>query len=520
MSLPWRKQLEYRLLRWQARFESSAFDRTAPWVMALILGVVLLLLALARSRELSEEAGLAGAMQTVWLIGGDFTPDASVLAHNYLFEQAGFLIYPVALLASIFPTAITLLVIQSAALALGIVPVWRLARDVVNLRVGTTFALVLVYSTYSAVHTVNIAGFHLEVLALPALIAAVLFGLKGQWVRYSVMVCIVLSARADLGLAIAGLGVLWWIEGRRRAAYLTAIVGLGWAALAILVIQPAYAGGDFPHVEAFSTYGSGNPFSVLWGIVTSPATFLRELFSEANFFTVVSLLAPVLFLPVVAPRYLLPAVPLYALYLVANVPEGSLLEAGQVIPITAFIFVALIFGIAKTGRVIVQKANVDRRLISALVLTAGVFFVRDSVTSPYEQPWLWGRQDGADEARIDAADMIPEEAAAVVRAAPKVLPLLTERVGLFELQLPNDQEPFDVVLADEAAAGVNWIVFDREELPDWDNLKVDQFCFRLAGQGWVPVKRSNGIRLYTFASEAERLGMAVAYADEDETAIC
>lgn len=518
MTLPWRKRLEYRLLRWQARLEGTAFNRTGPWIFSVLLFVLLLLIALARSRELSEEASLAGAMQTVWLIGDWFTPDSSLLSHNYLFEQAGYLIYPVALAARVFPTAITLLVIQSAALALAIVPLWRLARDVVNLRVGTTIAIVVAYGAYSAIHAINIAGFHLEALALPAIIAAILNGKRERWVRYWIMIAIVLSARADLGIAIAGLGVLWWIDGRRRVGYATALAGIGWATLAILVLQPAYAGGDFPHVEAFAAYGGDNPFSVLWGIITSPVTFTQELFSQANFLTLVSLLAPVLFLPVVAPRYLLPAVPLYSLYLVADVPEGTLNEAGQFVPITAFVFVALTFGIAKTGRVIVQKVNIDRRLISALVFTAAVFFARDAVTSPYEEPWAWGRQDAVDQARFDAADLIPEDA--VVRAAPKVLPLITERVGLFGLDLPVDPaiEGFDV--ANAAALDVNWIVFDRSEINEtWSDQERRvfplAFCTELARSGWLPVARDAGVEVYTFETIAESLGLDAAPSSEE-----
>ncbi len=519
MSLPWRKRMEYRLLRWQARFEGAVFNRTAPWFMALGMFVLLLLLALARSRELSEERTLAGAMQAVWLIGDGFTPDASLLSHNYLFEQAGFLIYPVAGLTSIFPTAITLLVVQSAALALGVVPLWKIARNIANLRVGTTMAIVIAYGAFSAIHALNLAGFHLEVLALPCLLAAVYSGLCDRWIRYGIFVALVLAARADLGVAIAGLGGFWWLEGRRRAGWITAVAGLAWFIVAILVIQPSYAGGDYPHVEAFGAYGGDNPFSVVWGMITSPVDFLQELFSRANFQTLVSLLAPVLFLPAVAPRYLLPAVPLYSLYLVADVPDDTLTESGQLVPITAFVFVALVFGIAKTGRVVVQKVNVDRRLVTALVFTASVFFVRDAISSPYAEPWLWGRQDAIDEARFDAADLIPDEA--VVRAAPKVLPLITERIGLFNLAVVNDADADAVALADTAAEGVNWIVFDGSEVTEWDDLRVQRFCGQLLLKGWVPVfrgrddRRGREVAVYTFESEAERLELATAARTED-----
>ena len=481
--------------------------------------ILLLLLGLARSRELSEESSLAGAMQTVWLIGDGFVPKSTLLSHNYLFEQAGYLIYPVALLAKIFPTAITLLVVQSGALAIGVVPLWRLARNIVKLRIGSTIAIVIAYGAYSAIHAVNLAGFHLEALALPALLAAVYNGMRGTLVRYWVFVVIVLSARADLGLAIAGLGILWWVDGRRRLGYATFAVGFGWAAAAILIIQPAYAGGDYPHVEAFAAYGGHDPFRVLWGMITSPIDFTQELFSEANFRTIVRLLAPVLFLPVGAPRYLLPAIPLYCLYLVADVPEGALEEAGQNIPITAFIFVALVFGLAKTGRVVVEKVNVDRRVIGALVFTAAVFFAADAVTSPYEKPWSWGSRDAVDEARLEVREMIPIDG--VVRAAPKVLPLLTERVGLFELDLPDARSGEAADLADSASEGVNWIVFDQSEVPSWVGTQgIPAFCQTLALAGWVPVARDDGVFTYTFADQAEQLGLDIAYRDEEQTAIC
>lgn len=510
MSLPWRKRFDNRVLRWQARFEGIAFDRTAPWLMSAGLWAVLALLALARSRELSEETALAQVMQTVWLIGEGFKPDASLLGGNYLAEQAGFLIYPVALLAKIFPDAITLLIIQSGALALGIVPLWRLARNVAHLRVGSTVAIAITYGIYSAIHTLNLSGFRLEVFALPALIAAVHAGYRERWFRYALWVGIVLAARADLGFAVAGLGVLWFLEGRRRLGWITFGVGFGYTLLALLVIQPAFSGGQYPHVDDFSAYGGDDPFSALWGIVTSPVLFLRELFSETNFARLVSLLAPVLFLPVVAPRYLLPAVPLYTLYLVADVPEDDLLEAGQAVPITAFIFVALVFALARTGRVIVQKVNVDRRVIGALIFTSAVFFAADSVTSPYEDPWAWGRRDVVDAARLDAAELIPEDA--VVRATPKVLPLLTERVGLLEFDPPED----NTTVHREAVERVNWLVFDRAEAPTWTALEALSFCQGVLGLGWIQVFNAEQVHVYTTQAEAARVGLdPVVLLDED-----
>ena len=504
MTLHWRKRLEYRLLKWQARFESAAFDRFFPWFCVVILWTIFALLALARSRELNQDAGLAAIMQSVWLIGEGFTPDASLLGQNYLSLQGGYLIYPIAALTKLFPTAITLIVIQAGALALSVVPLWRMSRNIAHLRTGASTAIIIVYGLYSAVHAVNIAGFYLESLALPLLLSAVYSGFAEKTWRYWLLIAIALLTRADLGLAIAGLGGFWLLEGKKKIAFQTVSLGLAWSTIFILGIQPLYNSGHYPHVEAFSDYGSGNPFSVVWGIIINPLVFISELFSEANFLVAVSLLAPVLFLPVVAPRYLVPALPLFAIYLAADVQKGELAEASQTIPISAFIFVALVFALAKTGSIIVQRVNVDRAIIGALLFTSVVFFTANSVTSPYEEPWSWGRQNPVDIARLELAELVPEDA--VVRASEKMLPLLSERIALLEFSPPSE---YDDRLGGDAVRNVNWFIFDRSEVPaGWIGVDILDFQADIrVGQRFVQVYSNAGIEAYVTPAEAERQGL-------------
>ena len=105
------------------------------------------------------------------MIGEGYAPESTLLGQNYLAGQGGFLIYPIAMLTTILPTAITLIVLQSAALAFAIVPIWRLSRDVADLRTGTSTVIVAVYGSYSAIHSLNLAGFRLETFAIPALLS-------------------------------------------------------------------------------------------------------------------------------------------------------------------------------------------------------------------------------------------------------------------------------------------------------------------------------------------------------------
>ena len=504
MAISWRKRLEYRLLRWQARFESAVFDRTFPWIAGSVVWIIFILLALAKSRELSQTSDLAAVMQSVWLIGEGYTPESSLLGQNYLASQGGFLIYPVALLTAIFPTAITLIVIQSAALSFAIIPIWRLSRDVADLRAGTSSVVVAIYGSYSAIHSLNLSGFRLETFAVPAMLSFVLCAYTNKKYKYWFMAALALLSRADLGLLIAGFGILWILEGKKRLGYQTIALGMAWSTIFILGIQPLYNGGVYPHLEAFAQYGSGNPFDVLWGILINPLTFINELFSEPNFQVAVALLAPLLFLPMVAPRYLLPALPLFALYLTADVPTNELTESGQRVPVIVCMFIALVFALRKTGRIIVQRVNVDRTVIGALLITASVFFVSNSVASPYEDPWEWGRRQPVAQARRAVAELIPEEA--VVRAAPKLLPLLTERVALWEFQVP---ENYDDKLAEDAVRNVDWFIFDRTEVPvAWTGVDVLDFQSELkVSKRFVQVFNEAGIEAYVTPQAAVAAGL-------------
>jgi uncharacterized membrane protein len=202
---------------------------------------------------------------------------------------------------------------------------------------------------------------------------------------------------------------------------------------------------------------------------------LGRLTSEQNFNLLVTLLAPVVFLPVLAPRYLLPVVPLQILYMVADVPRDAVFGQ-QTVAITAFVFIASAFALSRIGRMGVEKVHVDHRVLAALLLAGCVFFIRDAASSPYREPWDWGAQDAADGARIDASDQIPREAA--VRASPSMLQLLAERERLYVL---DASQP---LTASEATEGVDAVALDARTITDWSVADRQAFYEGMAAEGF------------------------------------
>jgi uncharacterized membrane protein len=310
------------------------------------------------------------------------------------------------------------------------------------------------------------------------------------------------GSRADLALCVAGFGILLLLEGRRKAGLASILLGAAYTLLAVMVVQPHFGDGGYAHIDSFATYGD-TPVEVGWGLLTSPLQVLEDLTVEQNFTLIVFLLAPVFFLPVLAPRYLLPVVPLELLYLIADVEMESTFRE-QTVAITAFVFVATAFALAKIGRQGVERVIVDRRVLGALVLVSTVFFVRDAASSPYRHPWAWGGRDSSDQARLDAVDLIGDDQS--VRASPALVPLLAERSWVYVLDTTGRPDVRTAIStsSDGEAAGsgepVDAVILDHEAAPDWSENEHRVFREGLVRQGYERTFAEEGVEVYVLTS--------------------
>lgn len=410
-------------LRWQGRLEGPFGDVVIPWVCATGMFAALWSAASAQAGHGDAAGRLAAPVQTVWLVwsGNDPVVTAGSGVH-VLGEQFALLWYPVALLAGALPTTGTLLAVQAGVLALGVLPLWKLARVGASLRVGAATVLVVVYALYPVVHQENLAGFSPGVVALPGLLWAAHATLVGQRRLLWVAVVVVLAARADLGLAVAGLGASMWLVGRATVGRVMVVVGVVWSGLALMVLQPLVVGSENVPLGSLSGFGD-TPGSALWGLVGNPGDVAATVGGESSVVLLAVLFGPVLFLPFLAPRLLVGAVPIGVLYLLGE--PGSDPAAGQLaVAVTAFIFLATAFALSRLGKMGTQRVTVDRRLLVALLLAATVFFVVESPTSPYRQPWSWQAPPERDAQARVLAGVLPDVG---VAASSGVVELVADR---------------------------------------------------------------------------------------------
>lgn len=441
-------------LRLQARLEGAGPDRALPWVMAVLLFIIFETLSLAQLRSLSLGSGIAAWMQGMWLVGENQDPFVTLTGRTLFEGQFSLVMWPIAKISTVVPAGPLLVTLQAGALAIAIVPLWRISRSVLDHGVESSLVLAIAYGLQPQLHNLNLSEFHPEALSVPAFLWAYLYSQDKQWVRFALMVAFALSTRSDLGLVVIGLGGLLAIEGRSKAGKITAGCGAVWAALALLVFNADLAGGEFAFEDAFATYGDG-PVAILWGMLTNPTQVISDFVAEENFTKLLLLFAPWMFLPVLRPRFQLPLMLFGGFSFLAAIPAGDFLNAQQDVAALAFLPIASAFALRAVGRPSVQRVFVSLRLLGGLLVASSAFFLFAAGSSFYNEPWNWGTRDDLTNNIISATEIVePEES---VTAISRALPLLAERTNLIEFPVgvtsyESGDPAFrsDVLIIDEA----------------------------------------------------------------------
>jgi uncharacterized membrane protein len=227
-----------RLPTWRPRWSLAALG---PWLLALGLTTVYLLIALARYERFAP---------TSWDLGL-FTEAVKQYAHFHApiddarapgYEILGEHFSPViALLGPIFllfPTPITLLVAQAVLFAVGAVPLVRLGVE--RIGVGAGYALGAAYGLSFGLAEAIDADFHEIAFAVPIISYALCSLVRGNYRRAALVSLVLLFVKEDLGITVVlpiGIALILW--GRTLLGMLTAAAGTAGTLLAVYWIIPS-----------------------------------------------------------------------------------------------------------------------------------------------------------------------------------------------------------------------------------------------------------------------------------------
>jgi uncharacterized membrane protein len=453
-------------------------------------------IALARWWTFLGSYDLAYFDQAAWLIAHGHSPFISLRGLHLLGDHASFVFFPLGWLAGqagrarIIGVIPLLLGVQAAALALGAVPLWRIARRLAGLTVGTSVALLGAWCLYPALSNIDLFDFHPEVLAVPALLGAAWFGLSRRRVPYAACVAVVLLCREDLAVPVLFLGLLLVLDGDRVTGGATMAVAAVWGVLDLAVVLPHFANGAVVQGSRFAQYGPtlGKALSYM---ATHPLQVAGDFATKPNARVLLGLFLPVLLLPFLAPKYLLPGLPLQLAYLLTNVPAAHTLTAQYTASTIPFVFLATAMALPRL------RGRVDRRVVrGALVGAAAIAFVVAGSASPRHHPWRWLTRDATDHARLAAARLVPNQAP--VAATIRVAPLLAERTKLYAFPQPlagyDDFSNSHDSVANRQSE-LRWVVLDTA---DGDQFQANEATWRdrLTSLGFRIVFDRRGIVVY------------------------
>jgi uncharacterized membrane protein len=408
--------------------------------------------------------------QGTWLLSRPRAPFVTVRGLDLLGQHAAYIMALVAPLYRLWADPRLLLLLQVLFLALPALVLYRLGgRHLGHPAAG--LAVAVAYLAYPGVQWAISWQFHPEAIAAGLLALAVAAADRRRHGRMALWLALAALCGAELGLVVAGFGLLLVAGGRRAVGWRTAGAGLAWFLVATYLLAPLHAGRVTRLFETDYGIAGTGPRALLASLPTMAGHALQTGLANDGLFYLLLVFLPLLGLPLLAPRWLLPVAPPLLLNLAAVQPEHHQLRFHYLATAAPLLAAGAVAGLAAV------RSTRRRWLAPALVLLVVVA----GFTSWRYGPAPWARDPVAipsgptDQVRREALALVPD--GAPVSAQYNLVPHLGHRVEVYEF--PN---PFRAVNwgldGDEhppaATQRLRYVVVQRDLLAEQDRELLDR----------------------------------------------
>ena len=233
--------------------------------------------------------------------------------------------------------------LSTACLAICVVPIFSMARRWSGSAQAALW-LALAWLLYFPMHYLDIA-IDLKTLrpscyGLPALFWGIDLAERRRLKSAGVCFLIALLTQEDFALITGGIGLVLWVL-RWRTAELDqraiarwsaglAVASAAWVLLAVLVVIPAFRGGEVVHYSRYFGDLGSSPGDLLKTALTQPAKVAAILFSQRTLLYVLVLSVPLALLPLRRPLVLLAGGATFAMLSLIQLGNGPA-AAGQAV---------------------------------------------------------------------------------------------------------------------------------------------------------------------------------------------
>ena len=431
------------------------------------------------------------------------------------------ILVPISLLYFVWSDPRALLLLQTAVIALGAWPVYLIAQRAVSglpkssrsrrtkiegppahdtdplsplMHQALPLTFVLAYLFFPALESANLFDFHAVALAPTFFLFAFYYLLTERWGTFALFALLTMSCKEDAPLLVVALGLylLAVSRGRQwRIALPTIAIAMTWFIVAVGVIMPHFdTGGVSPFANRYAWLGDG-PVEMAVTLFTRPGLVAEHVLAPENLAYLRDWLAPVAWLPLLAPLELLLAAPVLAVNLLSTDGFMHQLEGfhyGALLAPVAVIAAA--YGAAWLIRRLPNFRPLPA-LIAIVVLTATLVYHIGHGYTPLAGEWRleWAVVSAHDRLGQEMAGRVP--ATATVAALPYLNPHVSERQGLtmidrVENGLPAPLHDAEVVWLDVTN---DWPLHPNDLKAGIENLLAGDYGLAEAADGYLLLQR-------------------------------
>ncbi len=422
-------------------------------VILLFIGYCLLFsyLSIAQHESLQTHGlDLGFPDQVVWNTahGRPFAYSISPRATNFLGEHFSPILALLVPLYWIWPDVRALLIVQTVVIALGVFPVFWLAKErLKNDLAGLSFSAA--FLLFPALEAANMFDFHAETLAPSFLLFAFYYLEKQRHKTFLLFALLAMACKEEISLLISMMGLyLIFVKREWKVGSLAVVGGLAWFLAAVSIVIPHFNIQGRSHALSYYAYLGEGPLEIAITTVTNPLLILRTVLTPAKVRYILDLLLPVGFTSLFSPQTLFLLLPSLAINLLSTYPPMSVLEkfhyAGPLVP---FVVISSIYGVeflARKATLLHLDGQKALHLLSGAIFLTSLLYHRYHGFTPLARHFQAPVVTARDRLAHELIASIPPEAA--VSAQSNLVPHLSHREAIYLFPDPQTAKAEYVIL--------------------------------------------------------------------------
>lgn len=289
---------------------------------------------------------------------------------NLLGDHFGPILVLIAPLYRIYPSPVTLLLIQALFVSLASIPIYLVALSLLKNKL-LSFLITLSYLTSVGVIAAVNFDFHLATISVLPLSLIVYFWYFKKWRLYWLTLAISLLFKEDIPIFIFGLGLFQLLRGQKLLGILTLIFSSTSFIFIKFYLMPLFSEGAGQSYLSTSILPLTSPIELIYLFFIRPGIFLDQIFnSQVKLGTFYALYKEFAFMPILSPFSWLAVFPYLYLRFTSSYIQMWGTEFHHNINLEPFLAYSAIFGI--------KSFNIPHKPVIILLL----FFLYTSGLAP------------------------------------------------------------------------------------------------------------------------------------------